>query len=202
MIATPNLARIKLGDAEIQSRNIERRNMVAAGLYFQRAGTIDKTSSNDERRSVDAVIATERPVPIYDRGSGKMMNEVLLMRGAVLPPWVPLLESHQTWSLMHVLGSVVGTTRSGRVARGRFEFAREDEHVDPIWRRVRDGHIRGVSVGGRRLSWVDIQPGESAEVAGRRWTAGRELGLRITTQWLMREASVVIFGADEDAQFS
>ncbi|MEO1526720.1 MAG: hypothetical protein AAFX06_14895 [Planctomycetota bacterium] len=199
MIATKELATMDMIDRQFESHRIQRHQLDASGRWFIRGGGIEAGSASDAERSAVATIATERPVPAYDRRSGRIVDEILLMRGGQFPKWAPLLEAHQTWSMYSVLGSVHSTSRSGRVARGRFEFARDDEHVEQIWRKVRDGHIRGVSVGGQRASWVDIQPGESATVFGRRFTAGRERPLRVTTSWLMREASIVIFPADIDS---
>ncbi|MEP2072617.1 hypothetical protein [Rhodopirellula bahusiensis] len=48
----------------------------------------------------------------------------------------------------------------------------------------------------------DIEPGQTAEILGRRWTAGSKFPLRVTTQWIQREASIVIFGADGGASTS
>ena len=171
---------------------------IAAGDWLQRSGAVQANSSDEEARSVSAIVATERAVPIYDRNSGRIMDEVLLMRGGTLPTWTPLLESHSHWSLMSVLGSVLETKRSGRLARARLVFS-DDEYTEPIWRKVKNGHLRAISVGGRRVRYVDIEPKESAVIAGRRWTASTKRALRVTTQWVMAEASVVVFGADIDS---
>lgn len=199
MLATTTARRHRTADAYLDVLARERLAGQRTGQWFQRSGAVESGAGNDSDRSVAAIIATERPVPTYDRRSGRIIDEILTMRGGQFPPWAPLLDSHNTYSLINVLGSVMDTASSGRVARGRFVFARDDEYVEPIYKKVRDGHIRGVSVGGRRIKWVDIEPGQTATIDGRRYTAGRERALRVTTEWVMREASVVIFAADIDS---
>jgi hypothetical protein len=65
---------------------------------------------------------------------------------------------------------------------------------------VADGHIRAVSIGYHVPDggFVDIQPGQRAEVAGRTFeAAGRTL--RISTEWRVHELSLTPIGADEFA---
>ncbi|MDM4015842.1 hypothetical protein [Roseiconus lacunae] len=179
-------------------RSQPRRRPIRDPHHFQRTGSIDG-NPDEATHSINAIVATERPVTIWDSRSRRYMMEILLMRGGQFPSWCPLLESHQSWTLNYVLGSVVGMKRSGRVARAEFRFAQDDDYVEPIWRKVRDKHIRGVSIGGRRVSYIDIEPGESANIFGRRFTAGRNMPLRVTTNWIARETSIVIFAADIDS---
>lgn len=175
----------------------DRRDAKASGQWFQRAAMtmIDEVDRN--ARTIPAVIATENPVTIWDRGSQRVMQEVLIAGGGQLFEWVPMLDSHQSWSLHSTLGSVLNSRLVKNEVRSTLQFVNSPE-VEPVWVRVRDGHLRAVSIGGRRMAWTDIEPGVTAEVAGRRWTAGR-VALRITTKWIQREASVVIFGADGGA---
>lgn len=167
------------------------------GQWFTRAAMTMVDQVDREARTIPAVIATENPVTIYDRASGRMMQEVLIASGGQLYEWCPLLNAHSAYYLESTLGSVLSSRMVGSEIRANLQFA-EAPDVEPIWSRVRDGHLRGVSIGGRRMSWTDIEPGVTTEVAGRRWTAGR-MALRVTTNWIEREASIVIFGADGGA---
>ena len=164
--------------------------------WFLRAAAVNPTTRNDDSRQIDATVATETPVLTYDRRTDTLVREVLVADGAILPTWTPFLEQHERWSLL-TLGSAVDYRRRGRTLTATLRFA-DDEHVERIWRRVRDDHLRGVSIGGARLAWTDIEPRNSATVAGRRWTAGSET-LRITHRWRPAESSLVLFAADERA---
>jgi hypothetical protein len=161
--------------------------------WIARAAYVDSRTMDEASRSIMATVATENPVLVYDWTNGRTMQEVLVATGAELPTWTPMLDSHIAYSL-ETLGSVTDYRRSGSTILGRLVFA-EDEEVEPVWRRVVAGHLRAVSVGGRRIAYTDIEPRQSAQVVGRRWTAG-QYPLRITTQWAIRETSLVVFGAD------
>lgn len=169
------------------------RRKVPPSNWIRRAALIIPDTRDEEARTVDAVIATENPVRVYDYRTGQIMDEVLISRGARMPKWTPMLDSHSRWSLL-TLGSAVNYRLQKDVIRATLRFAVGDD-VDPIWGRVRDDHLRGVSVGGSRITYTDIEAGQAARVAGRRWIAG-DRPLRITTKWQINETSVVVFGAD------
>lgn len=174
-----------------QQPGIHQRRLPAD--WIARAAYVDSRTIDEASRSIMATIATENPVLVYDWTNGRTMQEVLIANGAEMPAWTPFLDSHVAYSLL-TLGSVTDYRRSGSTILGRLVFA-EDEDVEPIYRRVVAGHLRAVSVGGRRIAYTDIEPRQSAQVVGRRWTAG-QYPLRITTQWAIRETSLVVFGAD------
>ncbi|MEM9367511.1 MAG: hypothetical protein AAGD07_16080 [Planctomycetota bacterium] len=165
--------------------------------WFQRSAETMLDTVNADDRSIMATIATENPVVFYDRRSDQVMQEILVARGGRLSSWVPMLRRHRDWDLEYSLGSVLESAVSGATVRARLQFAATDD-VEPIWVRVRDGHLRMVSIGGRRLQYTDIEAGTSTTIDGRRWTAGK-VPLRVTTRWVQREASIVIFGADGGA---
>ena len=176
---------------------IERREAIASGHWFQRGESINPESVNADSRSINAVIATETPVPIYDSRNHRYMQEILVMDGGIFPAWTPMLRSHERWDIVRsVIGSVLNSKQSGRQARAELSFVKDDPEVDLVWVRVRDGHLRNVSVGGRRLTYTDIEPGGLAKINGRNWRAPKDMPLRVTTSWIQREASIVIFGAD------
>ena len=61
---------------------------------------------DEQKRSVQFVIATETPVRMFDWETGEVVPEVLLAKGCVMPRQVPLLDTHSRWSTSDVLGSV------------------------------------------------------------------------------------------------
>lgn len=151
-------------------------------------------SVDEETRSVEAVIATDEPVAIYDYRSGEIIDEILHMDGADIPDQVPMLANHSRWSLDDVFGSCRSMIVGGHNVIGRLHFATDDDS-ERAWGKVKDGHLRDVSAGYRVDKYTDIKPGQSAAVGGKTYTAeGRTL--RVSTQWSLREVSLVPIGAD------
>lgn len=174
-----------------------RRDLTCRSLDLQlRAETVNETE-----RSVEAVLATENPVRVFDLRSLEVIDEVLLMDGVDIPRQMPLLDNHMRFALEFVLGSA----RNIRVEKGqlvgRIHFAEgpEDSPEERAWQKVRQGHLTDVSIGYRSRNFVDIPAGQTQTVAGRSFTAG-DRTLRITTEWQPREGSVTPIGADEAAK--
>lgn len=183
--AAPRLA---VRDAQVATRDITIRDLA-----------VRAESWNPEDRSFQAVMTTETPVRVMDRRTWEEIDEVLVADGGEFPERMPLLDSHQRWQSVDVVGSARGFRREGQQWVGRGYFAADDPEVDRIASRVRDGHITDVSIGYEVLSWVDIPTGQTQTVNGRSYTAA-DRTLRITTRWRGRELSVTPIGADELAK--
>jgi len=180
------------GLAEMMS-HAGRRDLTTRQVSV-RAATVD-----EDERSVEAVIATDRPALVYDFDSGRVIDEVLLMEGAVLPEQVVLLETHVRWTLDAVLGSVRGLHPENGNTVGRLYFASGDESAERAWQKVRQGHVTDMSAGYRVDAAEVLRRGEERVVKGRKFKAG-ERELRVATKWTLREASLVPIGADEFAK--
>ncbi|MCA9173850.1 MAG: hypothetical protein KDB14_05120 [Planctomycetales bacterium] len=165
-----------------------------SGQLDIRAATV-----NEESRTVDAVLSTERPVEMWDWRSGGMIDEVLLADGVELPRQLPLLDTHSRFRLSDVLGSIRNIRQEGAETVGTLHFASGDDEVDRVWNKVRQGHLTDVSVGYRVTEYIDIQPDGKASVNGREFAAGNR-PMRVATKWKLREASMVPIGADEAAK--
>ncbi|MBE3132293.1 MAG: HK97 family phage prohead protease, partial [Acidobacteria bacterium] len=159
-----------------------------------RAESIDEAA-----RSVEAIIATDQQVAVYDMRTWSIIDEVLRIDGMEAADQVALLANHSRWSLDDVLGSVREIRTEPHQVRARLFFADGDDAAEKVWNKVRQRHIRDVSVGYQSLEYTDIPPGESRSVAGGNYKAGART-LRITTRWQLREVSAVLFGADEAAK--
>lgn len=157
--------------------------------------TLRAESVNLEERSVEAVLATENPVPVYDMRSYEIIDEVLLMRGHKPPSQMPMLESHMRFSLDSVLGSIREIRVEGDKLIGRLYFAEDDELAQRAWNKVKQGHVTDVSVGYRTNNYIDIPAGKTQRVSGRDFTAGQRT-LRVATDWTEREGSLTPIGAD------
>ena len=167
---------------------LERRDLTV------RAAPVEPESLDAETRSVEAVLATESRVRVLDLSSWRVIEEILVMRGCRHADQVPLLDSHNRWSVQDQLGSVRGM-EVGSDLRGRLHFS-SDADSERAWIKVREGHLKDVSIGYRVANGVTIEPGKSAKVNGRNYTASPKLPLRIALEWEVREASVTPIGAD------
>lgn len=185
-----------------QDLNFMFRDKPQTREFVTRSFQVRADTVNEEERSIDAVLATENPVEVIDWRRYEVIEEVLRMDGVTIPNHVPLLNNHNRYSLEHILGSVENVRVEGNQLIGTLVFVRDDETADKIWNKVKQGHIRNVSVGYKypsKDSYVDISPGESATVGGKRYKAGDRIR-RVTLKWGVRESSAVVFGADEAAK--
>lgn len=161
-----------------------------------RADTLRETD-----HSVEAVVVSaERKVRVFDWERFAPIDEVLVLDGARLIDGVPLLDAHRRYSFDDVLGHAAEWGRSAAEITARTFFDIQDERAAKAYNKVKGGHLRAVSVGYEVLRAHDIPPGETATVGDREWSAG-ELWLRISTEWVTREVSLVPVGADDGAKF-
>jgi hypothetical protein len=164
-----------------------------------RSLTLRADSINAEQRSFEAVVATESIAQVFDYRTYDVIDEILLADGGEFPESVPLLANHQRYSLEgDVLGSASDFRREGNqwVGRGALAVAvGENDPVERVWIRVRDRHIRAVSIGYRVTQFVDIPAGQQQIIGGRAFLAG-ERRLRISQRWQVHELSLTPIGAD------
>ncbi len=154
---------------------------------------------NEEERSVEAVFATETPVPIWDNRNYEIIDEILLMSGARFSEQVSMLNAHNRWSNEDVIGSGRQMRVVGAELLGRLFFVKDDPVADPIWNKVRQKHLKDVSIGYEVHNYVDIPAGKTQVVNGRSFTANQRV-LRVSTDWTTREISPVPIGADPSAK--
>ncbi|MEM1208441.1 MAG: hypothetical protein AAGI54_04160 [Planctomycetota bacterium] len=185
-----NPLRLFTRSAPTATRDLTARNL-----------TLRAESLNEDARTVDAVLATERVVEVYDWRRGEAIDETLSMAGAEAPELIPLLDSHNRFELKDHLGSVRDIrTEDGRMV-GTLRLA-DDGPNGPATRAlalIRDGHLRTVSIGYQPVGYEDIEPGKSRSVNGRLYTADDRV-LRVTSRWALRELSLVSIPADDAAQ--
>lgn len=177
------------------SREAKNNRVSMTRKVANKPGTLDTAS-----RTVRATIATDTPVRIYDWGSDEYVDEVLLPSGMEeSAEGVQLRDFHQSWSNRAVLGSVGSFAKSATTLEATLEFSSASD-VEPIFTRVAEGHIRGVSVAGvyNVNDYVQIPARKSQTVDGRKFTAG-SVPLRVVTRWTLEEVSIVVRGADPKA---
>lgn len=142
----------------------------------------------------DLVFSTGAPVRRYDWANDRFYNEVLdvspqAVNLARLQRGVPLLNTHQAYSLEDQIGVVDTPAVADGVATARAQTSRR-ESVRGIVQDVEDGVIRNVSVGYARDAVVMYPPQEG--VRG-------EWEYRVTA-WTPLEVSLVPIPADMDSQ--
>ncbi len=188
--------------AELHDLITGHRNAPPADIITRAAALVPSTLS-DKSRSVRCTLTTEDPVPVYDYQTGRIVLETLIVSGCQYDDQTPLLRDHNQYSVTAILGSITEVTDEKDELVGLLTFGEDlDETAEAIWKRVKQGHLRRVSVGYgyTRKDYVTIAAGRTADVAGRSWTAPDDRDLRVVTNWRLREVSVVVIPADGRAQ--
>lgn len=150
-----------------------------------------------DTRSVEVVCATENRVRVFDWETYEAIDEILLISGCNMPDnrQVPLLDTHSRYSTSSVVGSCRNLRAAGGELLGRAMFA-NDQEVESIWGKVRDGHITDVSVGYSIDDAVWVPEGQTTAIDGRTFDGP----VRLVTRWTVKELSVCPIGADEFAK--
>jgi hypothetical protein len=134
--------------------------------FALRAGSPE--SIDDDNRSVEAIIATEAPVDVFDFERFEIVKEVLIIDGVEMPKGrqIPLLNTHRRFDTADVLGSIRGLKKDGKELIGRAHFSGVAD-VEDIWQKVREGHLTDFSAGYRPIDSQWVPDGESYEYKGR-----------------------------------
>jgi prohead serine protease len=163
-------------------------------LPFALQARVLPKSINEETRTIDVVLSTGAAVERMDWWTGKRYIETLsLDEGHVrldrLNEGGPLLDSHSSWSVSDLLGSVVpgSVTLNKKEMRARVAFSRRAA-VEPVWQDVKDGHVRSLSIGYRIYKFEETEGKNNA------------LPVRKAIDWEPYEASMVSMPADAGAK--
>ena len=161
--------------------------------------TLEPTTVNREARTVQAVVATDTPLPDLDRSNYTEVMGVLLMSGFQRPKrQVPLCDTHSTWSVRDVLGSMRDMYVQGSKLVATAYFAADAESA-AAFEKVADGHVTDYSVRANISKWMDIPAGKTKSVSGKSFTAPDTMPMRIYQKWAVSEVSVCAIGLDPDA---
>jgi hypothetical protein len=166
----------------------------------ERSLQIRAETANSDEMTIEAVLSTEQPVRMFDWREYKVMDEVLLSSGRTNDATIPMLDSHRRWSLDDVFGHMKDIRTEGANTVVTCCFDKDDDNATRAFRKYKNGHCRALSVGYTVMKYVDIGPGQSATVAGRKWTASPDRKMRICTEWRADEGSLVVLGADSKAK--
>lgn len=168
--------------------------------HSERSLQIRVESADEVASTIDAVLSTEQAVQMWDWKDYERMDEVLLASGRKSDKTIPMLDSHRRYSLDDVYGHMSNIRTEGTDTVVTCNFDKDDENAMKAFRKYKNGHCRALSVGYTVLRYVDIGPGQSATVGGRKFTAHAERKMRICTEWRAEEGSLVVIGADSKAK--
>jgi phage head maturation protease len=152
-----------------------------------RALDFQPQSANDEARTVELIASTGEAVR-RDDFEGAFVERLSLDPQAVdlsRVDGMPLLDNHKRDGLDNVLGVV----RAARIESGRLIITVQvSERADPVWRDIKSGILRNVSIGYGVDSFEDsLDPDTGQRV-------------RTVTRWTLVEVSLVPVGADTGAK--
>lgn len=151
--------------------------------------TLDEAS-----RSIEVIATTEAPATIYDPVRYDVVEEILLMGGAVYPKKVPLTVEHERHAAA-VIGSLTDIKIEGDRMTGKVVFSSSPD-AEPYFTKTKEGHLDSFSVtySDRESVWID--EGQTGIVNGRSFTGP----LLVTKKWTLKSLGLVIYPADKQAK--
>jgi len=169
-------------------------------LSRTRAEARRPSTLDEKNRTVECVIATERPYVRYDWDDECFYEEILVVKGARLSEIrdgaLPLLDSHDYYrGTRALLGSTRDIRVEGDALVGLRQFSTVPE-AERVFTLVREGHLPTQSIGYRILGAVVLEPGVEGDVMGAKVTNKSALRQVYVTDWLPVDDSVVVFPAD------
>lgn len=136
-----------------------------AGALHTRAMFVP-SSLNDDQRTIDVTFVTENPVRTFDWNSWQYIDEVLSLedghvRTERLESGAPLLDNHYRGGASSVLGVVENfrfvSEEGQRKGVATVRFSKREE-ADTVYQDVKDGILRGISVGYRVHKYEEMNP--------------------------------------------
>jgi hypothetical protein len=154
-------------------------------------------SYNEETQSVRVTAVTSNRVRIWDAERPGLIDEVLVLAGARIPPsgQVPLLDAHNRKSVSGVLGSARNFRREGKRIDCDVFFSGTPAGREAA-QMVKEGHLTDFSVGYTVDESTWVPEGQTREIHGDMYAGP----VRVTTRWYLRELSATPVGADESAK--
>lgn len=174
---------------------MDKNNQDIIRLY---SSSNDKPMTLDEEsRAVSVVITTDAPVREYDARTERYMDTVMIPEGIKLPKngKVPLLDSHNNYSVSKQMGSVVNFSIEGNALTGIARYSK-NKLAEDAFNLVREGHLTDYSIGARILKVQYLREDETVEYFGRTYKGE----MKIIVESEIKEVSTVPIGADENAK--
>lgn len=165
-----------------------------------RVAVVSPKTYDEKTRSFEVIAGTEEPANVLDYERWEIVSEVLLMEGMRFPDasrgQVPLLDTHDRWTIDSVLGSARDWRAENGQAICRTVLSSVEDGVEAETK-IREGHITDVSLGYCVNESTWIPENTSTTINGRTFKGP----LKVATDWTVRELSLVPIGADQYAKF-
>lgn len=161
-----------------------------------RALTFRDAEAREEDRSIPVILATNKPVRVYDIYRGEVLEEYLLMEGADLPQQVVMVDTHDHTSVRSVLGSIRDLQVSGDAVIGRAYFS-DKPLAREAFNDIRAGHLTDISVGAFRQKERYLASDKTERIEGMQVKGPARLVMR----WKPFEGSPVTLGGDRHSTF-
>ncbi|MEW6511875.1 MAG: phage major capsid protein [Bacteroidota bacterium] len=167
---------------------------ILQGQLTMRSIVPEPQTYDEKMHSVEAVIASDGGVDVFDWQELAVVREYLIMEGLQFPAngQIPLLDSHDRWSIDSLLGSARDFTQISGTMRARLFFSSTEEGVNAETK-VREGHLTDLSIGYRPIDSIRIADGEKALIGSKEYTGP----CKVTRTAMVREVSLTPVGADE-----
>jgi len=179
-----------------------RENKNRSSSIHSRRAQIRAASADETNMSVEAVLSTEQAVPMFSYQSWEVVDEILLASGRTTADHVVLLDAHDRTSVSMVLGHIenIRTEEATNNTLCLMLFDADDPDAVKAFNKYRNNHVTDISVGYQVLAYQTVEPGASASIDGRTFTASSGRRLHIATSWRVDEGSCVPIGADSKAK--
>lgn len=161
------------------------RNATFADATLTRRADIRPESFDEANRTVEAVISTGADYPRRDaRGPFVERLDLSAIRTVELVG-LPVLDGHRQGGSEHVVGTIIAASRNASAIVATIRLSEADD-VRSAVTKVREGVLRGVSIGYRVSTWEDGTDANGARV-------------RTAKSWRIHEVSLVSVPADAGA---
>ena len=171
----------------MKKNEIRKAQMIPLSLRAD----VQPQTINEEERSVELVWSTGAKVRrggfFTDPYDEELSMDPQHIRMGRMNKGAPLLNSHSQWNLRDVIGVIENARIENGVGKAKVRFSSRAE-VDPIFKDVKDGILRNVSVGYRVYKYKDVSGPEDKFKTYR------------AIDWEPAEVSIVPVPADADAQ--
>jgi HK97 family phage prohead protease len=135
-------------------------------------------------RTLRAIISTGAPVTRRDYEG--VYSERLDIAGVELAERIPVLNSHRSFDVRDVIGTVLKVERVGEQLEAVIRLSRRAD-VDELAADIADGITSGVSIGYAVTKWLEEESADGART-------------KTATEWRLVEVSIVAVPADDAAR--
>lgn len=180
-----------------------KKNNIIEGLNIRTCSTLINQRSSDggivKGENIPWFLTTEQPTRVFSWTRYEIVDEVLLVDGVEHASQIPLLDTHNRYTVQAVMGSVNDIQQDKlngfKSLIGNVRFA-SDKLSSTTEDKVIDRHLTDGSVGYVVNQSVWISEDEEVSVKGKRYKGP----LSVVYGWTLKEFSITPIGADNLAK--